>query len=231
MLLQQFRTGFGTAGPGAVLRAIREYLVGTGRQPPVRDRDGLVTFLAARSSHVAQTSLYGYLRTRAGTMYPELFSNDDFMISVNIAKWQMWLACLSDLSVYSGGMLARRCPATAHARVRAIVADAVENVLADAGEPEEAGAAYPAGAVAVRARIASVDWGSVDDGESHFTCSPEALVTWAPIVEGLKELDRDIVVNSVRFRWQEVRRDLRRLLDADAVIGSAGPGGPAQPAR
>lgn len=233
MLLQQFRIGFGNESPGAILRALRDYLVGTGRQRPVRDCDGLATFIAARSSHVAQTSLYGYLRTRAGTMYPELFSNDEFMVSINIAKWQMWLACLSDLSVYCGGMLARRSPATEQNRVHAIVAYAVGTALAEAGEPQEAGTAFPENAAAVRARIDSVDWRAVEDGESHFTCSPEALVTWAPIVEGLKELDRDIVVNSVRFRWQEVRREVRRLLDADAVIAS-GPAkapGPVQPDR
>jgi hypothetical protein len=46
-------------------------------------------------------------------------------------------------------------------------------------------------------------------------------VRWAPIVENLKELDEEIVKNSVRFRWQEIRRDLRRNLDAGAVLRSA----------
>jgi hypothetical protein len=35
---------------------------------------------------VVQTALYGYLRTRTGSLYPELFSNDAFMISVNNAN-------------------------------------------------------------------------------------------------------------------------------------------------
>ena len=31
-------------------------------------------------------------------------------------------------------------------------------------------------------------------------------------------LDEEIVRNSVRFRWQEVRRELRATLDVDAVL-------------
>jgi hypothetical protein len=51
--------------------------------------------------------------------------------------------------------------------------------------------------------------------------SPPALVKWAPIIDELKRLDEAIVRNSVRFRWQEVRRDLRRDLDPAAVMASA----------
>ncbi|MGH8707030.1 MAG: hypothetical protein ACREVD_03110, partial [Burkholderiales bacterium] len=64
-------------------------------------------FLQSRASHVAQMTLYGYLRTRAGTRFPELFDNDAFVASINIAKWHVWLACLSDLAVHAGGLLRR----------------------------------------------------------------------------------------------------------------------------
>ena len=42
----------------------------------INDRVSLAEFLNSRASHVAQTSLYGYLRTRAGTRFPELFDDD-----------------------------------------------------------------------------------------------------------------------------------------------------------
>ena len=41
------------------------------------------------------------------------------------------------------------------------------------------------------------------------------------MVDELKQLDAEIVRNSVRFRWIEVRRDLREMLDAAAVMVSA----------
>ena len=51
----------------------------------IKDRDSLAIFLNTRASHVAQTSLYGYLRTRAGTRFPEMFENPDILKSINIA--------------------------------------------------------------------------------------------------------------------------------------------------
>ncbi len=211
--------------PGAarrVLAALQEYLDPRRRRrlAPVRDGAELAQFLQTRSSYVAQMSLYGYLRTRAGMRYPELFDDDAFVGSINIAKWHVWLACLADLTVYAGGLLVLRgaAPEAAGRVARA----AAEAVLAGTGVPEDAGGEFPEHARRVRARLADCDWARVTDGEGPFTESPPALVRWAPVVDELKELDAEIVQNSVRFRWQEVRRDLRRALDAEAVLASAG---------
>ena len=75
------------------------------------------------------------------------------------------------------------------------------------------------GAKAVRDRLSRCDWHAFDDDECAFTASPEALVRHAPIIPELMALDEEIVRNSVRFRWQEVRRELRATLDADTVLG------------
>ena len=207
--------------PGALLRALRGYIFGERRRTEVRDVAGLSTFLETRASHVAQTSLYGYLRTRSGTLWPELFADDAFMVSVNAAKWRMWLACLSDLSVYAGGLLRGRAGEDAAGAARAAIDRALALALARAGLPAEAGAGFAEAGAAVRARLAAADLAAVADDHSAFSESPAALVEHAPVVEGLKALDREIVENSVAFRWQEVRRELRRALDAGAVARSA----------
>lgn len=203
-------------------RVLREWLGRTGsRKQPIADRAALREFLATRSSYVAQTSLYGYLRTRAGQRFPELFSNDAFVGSINIAKWNVWLACVADLAVYAGGMIARRTGA-GDAEVAALMAPVVDELLAATGVPTEAGPEFAELAERVRARIGACDWTRIEDDESAFTESPGALVRWAPIIEELKALDEGIVRNSVRFRWHEVRRDLRRNLDAAAVLAGGG---------
>jgi len=207
---------------GAIWSWLRDYLgvARRGRRSPVVDADSLRNFLETRASHVAQTSLYGYIRTRAGTRYPELFENDEFIASVNIAKWQLWLACLSDLAVYAGGLLQTRAHAPPR-RVGSVVTAAVEAAIAATGTPPDAGEAYADGVKQVRDRLAKTEWAAVTDDEEPFCESPEALVKWAPIVDELKQYDTEIVQNSVRFRWQEVRRELREELDADAVLASA----------
>lgn len=189
------------------------------RLQPIRDPEALRTFLQTRASYVAQMTLYGYLRTRSGVRFPELFNNDQFVESINIAKWHVWLACLSDLSAYAGGML-RRSGAT-DAAVKELVERLVGKILAETGTPADAGPEYAAHADRVKARLALCDWAAQADGNGPFVESPTALVYWAPIVEELKVLDEEIVRNSVRFRWNEIREQMRRALDARAVMGIA----------
>ena len=204
------------ANPASFWRAIRDCF-GRGRWrrgEPVRDRAALQRFIDSRASFVAQTSLYGYLRTRAGMRYPELFSNDEFVKAIDAAKWQMWLACLSDLSVYAGGLLARRTGADTAwiARLMDAILDAA---LAASGTVHE-----PVRVERVRARLALCDWTAIPDDGTPFSESPRVLIECAPIVDELKQLDEEIVRNSVRFRWQQVRRELRRDLDAHALMAS-----------
>lgn len=189
------------------------------RTEPIRDAGALRSFLQTRASHVAQMTLYGYLRTRAGTRFPELFENDAFVESMNIAKWHVWLACLSDLAVHAGGVLRRSGSGSAE-EIGALMRRLVDDLLSQTGTPDEAGPEFAAHAQRVRARLALSDW-NVPDGEAAFAESPVALVYWAPIVDDLKALDADIVRNSIRFRWHEVRRELGHNLDPAAVLASA----------
>ena len=202
------------------MSVLAEYLGagGAGRKRRIADLEALGHFLDTRASHVAQTTLYGYLRTRAGTRFPVLFENDAFVVSINHAKWQMWLACLSDLSVFAGGLLALRSRANS-AAAGAAVRRAVEGILERTGTPDDSGPLFAEGAETVRNRLSRCAWHALADDESEFTASPEALVRHAPIIPELMALDEEIVRNSVRFRWQEIRRELRARLDADAVLG------------
>jgi hypothetical protein len=139
---------------------------------------------------------------------------------MNIAKWHVWLACLSDLAVHAGGML-RRASGAAAEDVGALMHLLVDDVLRETGTPGDAGPEFPAHAQRVRARLMLCDW-NVPEGEAAFAESPEALVYWAPIVDDLKALDADIVRNSMRYRCHEVQRDLSHNLDPAAVLASAG---------
>ena len=119
--------------------------------------------------------------------------------------------------MYSGGLFGRRSragPATAGRVVRR----STDAILERTGTPDDSGPLFAAGVEAVRERLGRCEWHALADDEAAFTASPEALVRHAPIIPELMVLDEEIVRNSVRFRWQEVRRELRALLDADAVL-------------
>jgi hypothetical protein len=207
--------------PSALWQLVREYfdISRLRKTTPIRDKQALSEFISTRASFVAQTSLYGYLRTRAGMRYPELFDDDPFVISINIAKWQMWLACLSDLAVYAGGLLMKN-PQAKEKVVADLIKDIVNKILEETGRPEDAGDKFFESANQVRQRLALCEFQNISDNEQAFSHSPPALVEWAPIIDELKKMDEDIVINSVRFRWQKVRQDLRQALDSDEILNS-----------
>lgn len=193
--------------------------VGIGRhrkKKAIVDQYSLAEFLGSSSSHVAQASLYGYLRTRAGTRYPEMFENPDILMSINIAKWHIWLACVSDLCIFVGQCL-HQSGNLDEAKIQELMPAALQQLLEETGDPDEAGPDFTAAREKIVQRIATCDWKLARDDDSVFSQSPEALFYWSPIADELKQRDEIIVKNSVRFRWIEVRRSLRKLLDCDAL--------------
>ena len=199
-----------------------------GRQVmPIRDPGALRVFINTRSSYVAQTTLYGYLRTRAGTRFPELFEDDGFVTSVNIAKWHIWLACVSDLTAYAGGML-RRNSGASDSVVGPLSCELADQILEETGTPADSGPEFGKHVERVRARLVLHDWNASIEGQASFVESPGALVFWAPIVDELKVLDAEIVRNSVRFSWNDIRRQLHHALDASAVLAEPGAVGPVE---
>ena len=215
------RFSWSLLNPVALWTAIRPHLgLGGGAAPePIDSPAALGRFLDSRAAFVAQTSLYGYLRTRAGMRYPELFDDDAYIVSINIAKWQLWLDCLADLAVHAGSRLAQQSPRQLPA-VAALMAAVIDEVLARTGTPPDAGPEFAAHAGRVRERVRRTDWLAIGPDEAAFTQSPAGLVRWAPVMDELKQLDEEIVRNSVRFRWQQVRRDLAGHLDHEAVLAA-----------
>lgn len=218
---ERARFSLSSLRPEEIWSTFKAYF-GLGGEAPLETIDSpesLSRFLETRASFIAQTSLYGYLRTRAGMRYPELFDDDPFVEGINIAKWHIWLDCLSDVAVYAGSRLAQGAPRDA-GRVAIMMNSLVDGILASKGTPAEAGGEYVVHAERVRDRVARTDWLAVGKDEAAFTESPGGLMRWAPVIDELKKLDDEIVRNSVRFRWQEVRRDLAEHLDVREVIRS-----------
>ena len=49
---------------------------------------------------MTQTTLYGYLKTRMGHKFTLMVSDDEFSNSINIAKWNIYVEAISDLTFY-----------------------------------------------------------------------------------------------------------------------------------
>ena len=179
---------------------------------PVESVAGLAAFVGTRAAYVAQTALYGYLKTRMGTRFPEYFEDPEFSAAIRDAAVRVFGSCAGDLTLYAvalTGADGRLDAAACAALARRVFPEAV--VAGGAGSP----ATGLVAALAVRAD--GVLWANALHGMTIFAASAEDVIRFAPVTDAFKALDHDIVRNSVRFRWLNVREQLGRRLDPAAV--------------
>ena len=74
-------------------------------EDPITTRKDLVSFIDSRAAYVSQVTLYTYVKARAGTQYPKLFANTDFLTSLKIARWHIYGAAVCDLTLFSAAQL------------------------------------------------------------------------------------------------------------------------------
>ena len=67
------------------------------------------------------------------------------------------------------------------------------------------------------ARLSRVDW-SAQRGMAGFSKSPQAVIDLAPVIDKVKAYDTEIVMNSMRFKWQGVRAELMQRLQVDEIL-------------
>jgi hypothetical protein len=179
------------------------------------------SFVSGRAAFVAQKTLYGYLRTRIGTRYPAMFEDDVFVHSVNIAKLHIFAACLSDLATYVAAK-ALDGSAAADATRRDLALDWFRAALADNADQYVAEFDPAAAEAAFAERLAVTDWRGPALRPDGFVASPQAMLRWAPIAPELKHDDVEIVENSIRFTWRDVREQVGKRLDAHAIAAELG---------
>jgi hypothetical protein len=188
------------------------------RAPKLTDSGALAAFCLQRASYVAQTTLYGYLRTRAGLQHFNLFTDKKFTALLKPARTRLVLVCLDDLAIYAAALVPQASKPQRETLAAEIFAHGVVH-LADelpADELQKARQDF-------EAHSHLIDWAAraaPDKGVAAFRKSAEALIELAPIVEALKKYDDEIVTNSMHFKWHGVRAQLRERLDGDALLAS-----------
>ena len=181
----------------------------------LRSADALAAFVRTRASYVAQTALYGYLKARMGTSYRLYFEDDTFSASIRAAAVKLFLSCLADLTVFAVAT-ANREGALAPAEAAALARHCFRRAALH-GLPEEEGGAPADALAAFDARADATVWSAAARGRTAFGGSEADLVRFAPVIDAYKDLDREIVTNSIRFRWRDVREQARRRIDPEAL--------------
>ena len=169
--------------------------------------DELEEFIQSKSAWVAQVTLYGYLKTRMGTRYVLHFENDVFMKSVNVAKWNIYVAALQDLIFFIFSYLKVNFNYQeinkANEIFQKILDDETTNKM-PLDIIEEAKKNF-------NERLTSINW-DVYYKDLPFNSSALSLYKWAPIAEELKVLDRKIVLNSVILKWDIVKKEFKERI-------------------
>ena len=186
------------------------------RTGPIDSVEGLTDFVQTRSAYVAQTSLYGYLKNRMGIKYPEMFADETMVASIDLAKWRTYGSCLADLAIFAAASSGTNGRLSEAAQAK-LAAHCFHSALEASFDEPTAQDLMDEISRQFQARADGTNWSIAAEGENAFEASPVDLVKHAPIADELKELDVDIVVNSTRFRWRDIRTQLRERLDPAAV--------------
>ena len=164
--------------------------------------DALEDFIQTKSAWVTQVTLYGYLKTRMGTRYVLHFENDEFMKSVNLAKWNIYAVSLQDLTFYTFSYLKSNMNYQDVDKAKEIFYKILDdeisnkmpqNIIDDSKKN-------------FKERLLNIDWNNYCNN-LPFNLSALSLYKWAPIADELKELDRKIVLNSVILKWNVVKKE------------------------
>tara|TARA_B100000989_G_scaffold256585_1_gene205837 strand:- start:345 stop:968 length:624 start_codon:yes stop_codon:yes gene_type:complete len=173
----------------------------------IKDLDELENFVQSKSAWVSQVTLYGYLKTRMGTRYVLHFENDEFMRSVNLAKWNIYAVALQDLTFFTFSYLKANLNYQDFDKAKEIFLkilddetsnkmplDIIDNAKKNFDE-----------------RLQKINWDTYCN-DLPFNLSALSLYEWAPIADELKTLDRKIVLNSVILKWDVVKKEFKERL-------------------
>ena len=174
----------------------------------IKNLDELEEFIQTKSAWVSQVTLYSYLKTRMGTRYVLHFDNDEFMKSVNEAKWNIYAVALQDLTFFTFSYLKNNFSFEDTNKSKEIFLKILDNETTNNMPLDVIDKAKKI----FDERSQSLNWNEYWN-DIPFNQSALSLYEWAPIAEELKSLDRKIVLNSMILKWDIIRDEFKKLIE------------------
>ena len=192
-----------------IIKSTREYLFPykkiVSKFSSISSEKDLQNFIQERSAHVTQTTLYGYLKTRMGHKFTLMVQDEEFSKSINLAKWNIYMVALADCTFYVFSYLMSQKNLQKN-NSKEIFLGIIENEKKN-GLSEEI---YDKAKSEFFKRIESVDFKKYYL-EDPFKESGLALFNWSPIADELKNLDKKIVLNSIKLKWNLIVEEFKKL--------------------
>jgi|TARA_B110000259_G_scaffold131590_1_gene148435 hypothetical protein len=192
-----------------ILSDIRDYVFPikkiTNKFREISSKKDLKNFIQERSAHVTQTTLYGYIKTRIGSRYAMMFEDEVFLKSINLAKWNIYMSALTDCTFYVFSYLIDKKNLKQN--------DALE-VFIEIIETEKnnglSNKLYVDTKIEFNKKLKEIDWKKYHQ-DNPFKNSGLSLLKWSPIAENLKVFDKEIVLNSIKLKWNLVENEFKNL--------------------
>ena len=173
----------------------------------IKDLKDLKEFIQKKSAWVSQVTLYNYLKTRMGTRWVLHFDDENFLKSINKAKWNIYSVALQDLTFFTLSYLKNFHNFNETNKAEEIYFKILDNEIKNE-MPEDV---IDSGKDQFKKRLEKVNW-EIYYNSWPFNESALALYEWAPIAEELKTLDRKIVLNSMILKWDNVKDEFKKLI-------------------
>ena len=177
----------------------------TSKFKSIRSKEDLKDFIQARSAHVTQTTLYGYLKTRMGHKFTLMVEDEIFSKSINLAKWNIYMVALADCAFYVFSYLITEKNLKEN-DCKDIYLNIIENEKKNGLSDE----IYENSKSAFLKRLEVVDFKKYYL-DNAFRESGLALYNWSPIADELKALDKEIVLKSIQLKWNVVENEFKDL--------------------
>ena len=191
------------------LKAMKEYLFPveklTSYFKSINSKEDLQKFIQQRSAHITQNTLYGYLKTRMGHKFTIMVDDEIFSQSINIAKWNIYMAALTDCTLYIFSYLMNEKNLKEN--------DSKEIFLNIIDKEKENGLSEDLHNNAKQNFIKRYEKVNFDKYyiNDPFKESCAALYHWSPVADELKILDKKIVLNSMNLKWNLIVDEFKNL--------------------
>ena len=191
------------------LKIVGEYLLPvkkiTNKFSTINSKEDLHKFIQERSAYVTQTTLYGYLKTRMGHKFTLMVDDEVFSKSINLAKWNIYIVALADCSFYVFSNLISEKNLKQN-DCKEVFLNIIENEKKNGLSDE----IFNKAKIDFLNRFKKIDFKKYYS-EEPFKESGLALFNWSPIADELKELDKKIVLNSIKLKWNVVENEFKEF--------------------
>ena len=171
----------------------------------INSKEDLQKFIQQRSAHVTQNTLYGYLKTRMGHKFTIMVEDEVFSQSINLAKWNIYTVALADFTFYAFSYLMNEKNLNENDCSRIFL-----NIIEKEKENGLSNEIFENAKKEFQLRLKKVDFKKYYL-EEPFQESCYALYHWSPIADELKNLDKKIVLNSMRLKWNLIDDEFKKL--------------------